>query len=428
MARRARDVYTEWRGGTCRVKWWSGDYHDDGRKRFESKGGFLDEDEAYDYGLDRMSEIRHGTAVSNRDGATLMTEWIDDWFASTDHAYTTYKSYKAIINRHISPYFKGKTVSEIDVIAYRAFRKHIHEKLPSAASARNVMKVLGMILDDAVPRLIKTSPVERKRKRGRYVKKTQRERKRDMAIAAVDQLARNAEVVFGYPGYVMMWTMAMTGMRPGELFGLRREYCHPNWPSSDPRPDPDEEERYEEDVRRYGKGEGLMPAIRVQQQAQQVKGSSALVPPKYFSYRTLVVPEFLADMLEKLLASHDNEWVFPAIEGGVLHSSSFAVSYWPPISRGAEGREPKRGSRYPRRPAIPAVPDFAGKRLYLLRHGAKSWLDEDGHARFAVESRMGHEVPGVEGVYSSVTVPMERAIMKALQKRWEDYQSRQAGS
>jgi hypothetical protein len=32
---------------------------------------------------------------------------------------------------------------------------------------------------------------------------------------------------------------------------------------------------------------------------------------------------------------------------------------------------------------------------------------------------MGHEVPGVEGVYSSVTVPMERAIMKSMQERWD---------
>ena len=75
------------------------------------------------------------------------------------------------------------------------------------------------------------------------------------------------------------------------------------------------------------------------------------------------------------------------------------------------------------RPAIPAVPDFAGKRIYLIRHGHKSWLDEDGHSRFAVESRMGHEVPGVEGLYSSVTVPMERAIMKSLQERWERFQA-----
>ena len=427
MARRARDVYTEWRGGTCRVKWWTGERHPSGRKRFESEGGFTDEDEAYEYGLEQMSEIRRGTGISNRDSSTLMTDWIDDWFAATDHAYTTQKSYKAIINRHIRPYFNGTAVGEIDVIAYRAFRKHIRAKLPAAGSAKNVMTVLGMILDDAVPRLIKTSPVERKRTRGRYVKKQQRERKRDMDIAAIDQLARNAEVVFGYPGYVMIWTMAMTGMRPGELFGLRREYCYPNWPASDPRPDEEEEERYAEDLLRYGKGDGLMPAIRVQQQVQQVQGGIAEVPPKYFSYRTLVVPEFLAEMLEKLLASHDNKWVFPAIAGGCLASAAFSVDYWPYISQGAKERTVVPGGRN-QRPAIPAVPSFTGRRMYLIRHGAKAWLDEDGHSRFAVESRMGHEVQGVEGTYSSVTVVMERAIMKALQARWERFQEAGGGS
>jgi hypothetical protein len=41
---------------------------------------------------------------------------------------------------------------------------------------------------------------------------------------------------------------------------------------------------------------------------------------------------------------------------------------------------------------------------------------------------MGHEVPGVEGTYSSVTVPMERAIMAALQERWERHQEDRDGS
>lgn len=101
---------------------------------------------------------------------------------------------------------------------------------------------------------------------------------------------------------------------------------------------------------------------------------------------------------------------------------NFDYKYWRDIADGSDERSgPRtRGAR----PAIPAVPPFKGKRLYLLRHGAKAWLDEDGHSKFAVESRMGHEVPGVEGVYSSVTVPMERAIMKTLQERWEGLQRR----
>src|SRR3954465_7806490 len=161
MARRAQDVYTEWRGGTCRVKWWSGEYHDDGRKRFESKGGFDDEDEAFQYGQDKLYENRHGTHVKNRDGATLLTDWLDSWLDGLDHAHPTEENYRSIVETHIRPYFKKRNaaVADIDVLAYRAFRKHINGVL-KPSTAKKVMTILGMILDDAVPRLIKVSPVE----------------------------------------------------------------------------------------------------------------------------------------------------------------------------------------------------------------------------------------------------------------------------
>lgn len=415
-------VHIEWRGGTCRVKWWSGEYLENGRKRYESKGGFTDETSAYEHGQNKLYEIRHGTHVKNRDGATLMSDWLDDWLAAMDHRPLTERAYRSAIEIHIRPYFskRNTSVADIDVLAYRAFKKHVNSKL-KATSAAKIMTVLGMILDDAVPRLIKVSPVERKGRRGKFTKKP-KERKKDMTPEAVEQLARNARAVFGDSGYAFIWTMAMTGMRPGELYGLTREYCYPNWPASDPRPDPDESERYEEDAARYGKGEGLMPAIRVERQLQYNEGRLQFFSPKYDSHRTLVVPPFLADLLESLLASHDREWVFPAVRGGCLGAINFDHKYWRSIADGAEERRTPRCRT--NRPALPAVPSFRGKRLYLLRHGAKAWLDEDGHNRFAVESRMGHEVPGVEAVYSSVTVPMERAIMKTLQERWDGLQER----
>ena len=422
MARIDQHIHIEWRGSTCRVKWWSGEYLANGRKRYESKGGFTNEEEAFEHGQNMLYEIRHGTHVKNRDGATLMSDWLDDWLTGMDHAPLTERGYRSAIENHIRPYFKKQnaSVADIDVLAYRAFRKHVNNVL-KASSASNVMMVLGMVLDDAVPRLIKTSPVERTRRRGKFTKKP-KERKADMAPEVVERLARNARTYFGDSGYAIIWTMAMTGMRPAELYGLTREYCYPNWPASDPRTDPDEEERYEEDVLRYGSGEGLMPAIRVERQVQYEEGELRFFPPKYESHRSLVIPPFLAGLLDELLRSHDSRWVFPAIQGGSLGAVNFDYKYWRPIADGAKERKGPR-VRKPR-PAIPAVPSFKGKRLYLIRHGHKAWLDEDGHSKFAVESRMGHEVPGVEGVYSSVTVPMERAIMKTMQERWMLLQER----
>jgi integrase len=54
-----------------------------------------------------------------------------------------------------------------------------------------------------------------------------------------------------------------------------------------------------------------------------------------------------------------------------------------------------------------------------LRHGHRVALDEAGHPRVAIEERMGHEVPGVEGTYSHTTITMERKIAETLQSDWE---------
>ncbi|MEU6048901.1 hypothetical protein ABZ829_00490 [Streptomyces xanthochromogenes] len=172
-------------------------------------------------------------------------------------------------------------------------------------------------------------------------------------------------------------------------------------------------------MERYGKGAGLMPALRVERQVQYKDSKLDFFPPKYNSYRSLVLPWFLAEMLETLLASHDSPWVFTGIEGGCLARVNFDYDYWRPIADGCDARV---GPLKPR-PEMPAVPSFKGKRMYLLRHGHKPWLDEDGHPRVAVEHRMGHELPGVEGTYSNVTPAMEAAIMKSLQVRWTAFRA-----
>lgn len=415
MARRTLDVYTEWRGGTCRVKWWTGEYHDNGRKRFESKGGFTNEDAALKHGMAQLSEIRDGTHVGNRDGATPMGDWLDIWQAGLDHGHLTESGYRGIIKNHIRPYFTGRTVGDVDVLLYRAFRKHLRSHLKTS-TVKNVMGVLNMVLDDAVPRLIKSSPVERTSRRGKYTKTKKRERKKDMLIEHVERLARNAEILMGLSGYVLVWMIATTGMRPGELYGLTREYCYPAWPAADLRLDPDEEERYDEDLERYGKGDGLMPAVRVERQVQYEDGVLGFFPPKYDSYRTLVIPPFLAAMLETLLASHEKSWVMTALQGGSLGRITFHGKWWGWITKGADKRTGFRA-----RPAVPPVEAYVGKRFYLLRHGHKSWLDADGHSEFAKEHRMGHEMPGSAGTYSTVTVQEERAIMKKLQERWDGH-------
>lgn len=428
--------YIETRGNSIRVKWWNGEYKldADGRptkkKAYESASGtedgpFADEDEAYNYGLDRESDIRNGRHVRRSSGSTPMGTLCPAWLELQDLAWDSIRAYRTAVNAQILPQWSQRAVGDITVPEYDAWAMRLRATY-APAYVKNILMVFSMIMDYAVAcGMRKTSPVIKVRRRGKYVPR-RRERKTDLDLAVVHRLAENANAVWGYPGYVFFLTIAFTGMRRSEIFGLRREYSSPTWPASDPRPDmEDEGDRYKADMLRYGTGEGRMPALRLEHQHKYVKGQAALVMPKYGSRRTLVLPPFLAQMHEELLKSHDSEWTFPSVAAGPLLHVEWGSRYYGPIVRGCEAR----GGRYPMR-AASAVPEWLvsdgkggekPKRMHLLRHGHKEWLDEAGIARVAVEARMGHELPGVEGVYSHVTVPMEARIMEVLQERWENF-------
>jgi hypothetical protein len=46
-------------------------------------------------------------------------------------------------------------------------------------------------------------------------------------------------------------------------------------------------------------------------------------------------------------------------------------------------------------------------------------MDEDGIPDTLKSERMGHEVPGMRGIYSHISPSMRAELTAALQKRWE---------
>ena len=55
-----------------------------------------------------------------------------------------------------------------------------------------------------------------------------------------------------------------------------------------------------------------------------------------------------------------------------------------------------------------------------LRHTHRTWMDEDGIAEAVKAQRVGHQMPGIRGVYAHVTEPMHRPLLETLQERWLD--------
>jgi hypothetical protein len=224
----------------------------------------------------------------------------------------------------------------------------------------------------------------------------------------------NAYHVWGFAGWVYIWTIAFTGMRPpGEMFALQRGFGSAHWPGSDR-----DKDRRKKESKRY---EG-MHVLRVQHQMYYVEGQPTLAPPKVDSYRSIVIPRFLHEMHCALLDSHDKPWMFLSKRGrDHLLGVGFTKEYWYPIRDGRKERTVEE-VRYPQFAvgALPAVEEMAGQDIYRLRHWHKEILDESGDIpRVAVEARLGHELPGMEGVYSNVTVAMEQRIVEYLQGVWE---------
>ncbi|MFJ8538097.1 integrase [Streptomyces sp. NPDC093591] len=418
--------YVEARGNSIRVKWWGGEYKLDaeGRptktKKYESASGpapgvkFQDENEAYTYGLDREYEQRHGKGVRRASAATPMSEYIWMWFEAVDIRHNSMRRYRSMLRSVIEPYWGNRPVGEITPIEYDVWKRRISAQY-SESYAGNVTGLFKMLMDDAVTkyRLRTDSPIVEQRRRGRYKKRQVVRVKTELPFGAVHQLAVNAHTVWGYTGWAYIWTIAFAGMRPpGEMVGFQRGFASPNWPATDP-----DMARGREAAKRY---EG-MHALRVQHQAYYVDSVPTLAGPKYDSYRTLVIPPFLHEMHTALLVSHSSPWVFPSMSGKHLLSTPFTDSYWKPIRDGAKERKPRPSRMRYVRPEIPAVPEMAGQDIYRLRHWHRELLDEPGAdiATIAKEARMGHEVAGMEGVYSRVTIGMEMRIVEYLQGVWE---------
>jgi integrase len=65
------------------------------------------------------------------------------------------------------------------------------------------------------------------------------------------------------------------------------------------------------------------------------------------------------------------------------------------------------------------LPLRSGLSPHGLRHGHQTWLDDLG-IRYVLQSeRMGHEVPGMRGVYAHITPRMRAELRDGLQQLWE---------
>jgi Phage integrase family len=66
------------------------------------------------------------------------------------------------------------------------------------------------------------------------------------------------------------------------------------------------------------------------------------------------------------------------------------------------------------------LPIRQGLTPHGLRHSHKTWMAEDGIPEILAEQRLGHQVPGMRGLYAHASDRMRDDLKQALQARWQE--------
>jgi integrase len=323
---------------------------------------------AADIGTDQRRDV----FINPQDGKMLFREWVEIWQdAHEEVSAATWAKYQSHLDVHLLPRFGDVRLADISRLAVKTWAKALGRRRAPATVA-DVVGLLSMLMGEAVEEhRISINPCRR------VLSRESSPPERPWATAAqVLALADRAVP----RERVLIIAAAYTGMRWGELAGLRRPACQLD--------------------------DARLIIDRDAGALHEVGGTLQLGPPKTpAAVRTVRIPPFLVAMLRGHLDSHDHPHVFIGRDGGLLRRSNFARRMWRPAADG----NPRTG--------VPPV--ITGMHFHDLRHTHKTWLIEDGVPEVAQCKRLGHRLPGVPGRYSHVTELVEQRLVDGLQRRWE---------
>lgn len=441
-------AYAEKRGRKWRVKYKCS------ASREASRSGFQTKASALNWGRDQEAAARAGKWADPGGGKLAVEAWITRWLRLQDVGISTQAKNEYLLRRFILPRWGVclvNTLTSADIIEWE-------NELPSregisGRTAHEARSLFCTILGDAAthqPPLIPYNPALRPRNRGRRTgRRIDRSppRKWVTPLQALLLAERTALLSGVSDDFLLIVTIAYTGLRWGEAIGLERDHLHHDH-------------------------------INVEWQLREINGAFHRLPPKDDSYRSTnwepLIPVDLPVFLAELLTVHMNSrprqrcacasihggsgsYVFTSRNGAHERRSNYArrvfrpaadgyylprsgrvgnlvvvdtatwpgrpIARWPPAQPGTAFSPPKgRGIQQidPRTSLAAWLPIQPGLVPHGLRHSLKTWMTEDGIREILQARRLGHQVPGMQGVYTHVSAAMRAELKAALQARWED--------
>ena len=287
--------------------------------------------------LAEMSVAKNrGQWVDPRAGRLPFGEWAAECYAArVDLRNSSRARDELYLRLHVLPYFETTGLARIERRDVQKWIAELSDKGLAPATVRACHRLLSGMLAEAVEaRLIGQSPC-----RAVKLPRVERIEQRFLTALEVERLAASIGDHFA----PLIYTAAYTGMRWGELAGLKPERLHL-----------------------------LKRRVNVIGTLEEVNGQLRYVDEtKTDASRRLVsIPPFLSDVLAGHLEQSPGEFVFASQEGTLLRRSNFRRRFF--------------------KPALARAELDLDVRFHDLRHTCAALMIEQGAHPKEIQARLGH--------------------------------------
>lgn len=313
-------------------------------------------------------------------------EWIERWRELRDVGVSQAAKVDSLIRTHIVPAFGDKAVDEIAWEDVKLWVKGLRARddLENSTVVTIYGAMSGLMTDAVHAKIISESPCHHV-KASDGVRRQKAHLDERQALEMAERCVRRRGRRENHTYRLMTVAAAYTGMRWGELGGMRRDHRNK---AGDLTVDLKR--------KRIIVGEDTV--------LHEVGGYLWMEDPKSTAGGRIVsLPHFLVDLLDEHLDTHDHEHVFCNGAGGWVRRSNFGRDVW----------RPQMAKLMPDRPARQR-PTF-----HSLRDTHVSMLLADDVPDRAIDIRVGHAVPGAAGRYAKIHRDLDRRICDSLQARYE---------
>ena len=313
---------------------WQARYRDrSGRQRTRT---FAAKADAQRFMASAEADLARGTWTDPALAKVRFATYSARWRKSVAHLRpATLVNLDSRLSRHVLPAFGRWPIGNIDPADVRAWVSQLVESKLAPSTVVAIYRVLARIMATAeVDGMIPRTPC-------RGIKLPSQTGRTEMCFLSAAEVSRLADAID--PRYrTLIFTAAYTGMRWGELAGLRTERV-----------------------------DLLRASVQVSEALTEVYGHLAVGPTKTGKRRAVSMPRFLSDMLSNHIIDYPSTdgYVFTSRKGGPLRRSFYPRDFKPAVFRAGLPRE---------------------LRFHDLRHTCAALLIAQGAHPKEIQERLGH--------------------------------------